>query len=80
MEMSKDLQEVCPDVQISVSRRQVDYTVELNHFEHGLFVRDNQMRVANKDDDLVSKIRNSGSIKGGIKQACAAIIADWAEK
>ena len=80
MEMSKDFQEVCPDVQISVSRRQVDYTVELNHFEHGLFVRDNQMRVANKDDDLVSKIRNSGSIKGGIKQACAAIIADWAEK
>jgi hypothetical protein len=80
MEMSKDFQEVCPDVQISVSQHQVDYTVELNHFEHGLFVRDNQMRVANKDGDLVSKTKNGGSIKGGVKQACEAIVAKWDKK
>ena len=79
MEMSKDFQEVCPDVQISVNQNLVDYTVRLNHFEHG-FVRGNQMQVANKDGDLVSKTKNGGSIKGGVKQACEAIVANWAKK
>jgi hypothetical protein len=79
MEMSQDFQEICPEVQISVNQHLVDYNVELNHFEHG-FVRYNQMRVANKNGDLVSKIKNSGSIKGAVKQACEAITADWAKK
>lgn len=79
MEMSKDFQEVCPDVQVSVNQYLVDYTVQLNHIEHS-FVRYNQMQVANKDGDLVSKTTNSGSIKGGVKQACEAIVADWAAK
>jgi hypothetical protein len=79
MEMSQDFQEICPEVQISVNQHLVDYNVELNHFEHG-FVRYNQMRVANKNGDLVSKIKNGGSIKGAVKQACEAITADWAKK
>jgi hypothetical protein len=79
MEMSKDFQEVCPDVQVSINQYVVDYSVELNHIEHS-FVRYNQMQVANKNGDLVSKTRNSGSIKGGVKQACEAIVADWASK
>jgi hypothetical protein len=79
MEMSKDFQEVCPNVQISVNPHLVDYTVELNHIEHG-FARDNQMQVANKDGDLVSKSNDGGSIKGGVKKACTAILTDWAKK
>jgi len=79
MEMSKDFQEICPDVQISVNQYLLDYSVALNHIEHS-FVRYNQMQVANKDGDLVSKTRNSGSIKGGVRQACEAIVADWAAK
>jgi hypothetical protein len=79
MEMSKDFQEVCPAVQISVNQHLLDYTVELNHVERG-FVRENQMQVANKDGDLVSRTKNSGSIKGGVKQACDSIAADWAKK
>jgi hypothetical protein len=79
LEMSKDFQEICPDVQVSVNQYVVDYSVELNHIEHS-FVRYNQMQVANKYGDLVSKTRNSGTIKGGVKQACEAIVADWASK
>jgi hypothetical protein len=82
MEMSKDFQEVCPEVQISVNQHLVDYSVELNHTEHS-FVRENQMQIANKDGDLLSKTEGSiraGSIKGGVKEACDAILADWAKK
>ena len=84
MEMSKDFQEVCPEVQISINQNLVDYTVELNHSEYS-FVRQNQIRVANKDGDLVSGTSEAGSIKGGsikgdVKKACEAIVADWGKK
>jgi hypothetical protein len=57
----------------------MDYTVELNHTEHS-FVRENQMQVANKDGDLVTKTEKTASIKGGVRKACDAIVADWAKK
>jgi hypothetical protein len=84
MEMSKDFQEVCPEVQVSLNPHLLDYTVELNHSEHS-FVRQNQIEVANKDGDLVSGTSEGGSIKGGsikgdVKKACDAIVADWAKK
>ena len=84
MEMSKDFQEVCPEVQISLNQHLMDYTVELNHTEHS-FVRENQMQIANKDGDLVSGTSGGGSIrgpsiKGDVKKACEAILADWAKK
>jgi hypothetical protein len=79
MEMSKDFQEVCPQVQVSLNQHLMDYTVELNHTEHS-FVRENQMEVANKDGDLVTKTERTGSIKGGVRKACEAIVADWARK
>jgi hypothetical protein len=84
MEMSKDFQEDCPEVQISVNPNLLDYTVELNHTESN-FVRQNQMQVANKDGDLVSGTNAGGSIKGpsikgDVKKACEAIVADWAKK
>jgi hypothetical protein len=84
MEMGKDFQEVCPEVQISVNPHLLDYTVELNHSEYS-FVRQNQMQVANKDGDLVSGTNEGGSIKGAsirgdVKKACEAIVADWARK
>jgi hypothetical protein len=84
MEMSKDFQEVCPEVQISLNQHLMDYTVELNHTEHS-FVRQNQIQVANKDGDLVSGTSEGGSIKaasikGDVKKACEAIVADWARK
>jgi hypothetical protein len=82
MEMSKDFQEICPDVQISVDQHLVDYSVELNHTEHS-FVRENQMQIADKDGDLLANTEGSiktESIKGGVKKVCDAIRADWARK
>jgi hypothetical protein len=84
MEMSKDFQEVCPEVQISVNPHLLDYTVDLNHTEYS-FVRQNQIQVANKNGDLVSGASGSGSIKGpsirgGVKKACEVILADWGKK
>jgi hypothetical protein len=84
MEMSKDFQEECPGVQISVNPHLLDYTVDLNHTESD-FVRQNQLQVANKDGELVSGTSGGGSIKGpsirgGVKKACDVILADWAKK
>jgi hypothetical protein len=79
MEMSKDFEQVCPEVRISINQQAADYTVALNHIEHG-FARDNQIQVANRDGDLISKTKEGGSIKSGVKRACDLILADFAKK
>lgn len=84
MEMSKDFQELCPEVQISVNPNLLDYTVELNHTEYS-FVRLNQIEVSNNVGDLLSGASGGGnfkgpSIKGDVKKACQAIVADWARR
>jgi hypothetical protein len=76
MEMSKDFDEVCPAVRITLSQQMADYTVSLNHLELGLLVRDNQFQLADRDGDLLSKAE-SGSIRGGVKRICDSILADW---
>jgi hypothetical protein len=79
MEMSKDLEKDCPDLAVTINQQAADYTVLLNHIEVG-FARDNQIQVANKDGDLLSKTKEGGSIAGGMKKACALILEDWAKK
>ncbi len=79
MEMSKDLERDCPDLAVTINQAMADYTIVLNHIEAG-FVRDNQIQVANKDGDLLSKTKEGGSIAGGMKKACALILDDWAKK
>lgn len=80
MEMSKDFERDCTGVRISINQQMADYTVALNHIEVGLFVRDNQIQVANKDGDLISKTKEGGSIAGAVKKACDVILNDWAKK
>jgi hypothetical protein len=79
MEMSKDFEKDCPDVRISLNQSAADYTVSLNHIEQG-FSRDNQIQIANRDGDLISKTKEGGSIRGDIKKACSLILTDWAQK
>jgi hypothetical protein len=79
MEMSKDFERDCPDVRISLNQSIADYTVSLNHIEQG-FSRDNQIQIANRDGDLISKTKEGGSIRGDIKKACQLILTDWAKK
>jgi hypothetical protein len=79
MEMSKDFEKDCASVQVTIIQQAADYTVLLNHIEVG-FARDNQIQVANKDGDLISKTKEGGSIAAGMKKACALILTDWAKK
>jgi hypothetical protein len=79
MEMSKDLEANYPAVRISLNQQAADYTVASNHIEHG-FARDNQIQIANRDGDLISKTKEGGSIKGDVKKACDTILANWAKK
>ena len=62
MEMSKDFERDCPGVKITISEGAADYTILLNHIEHG-FVRDNQIQVANKDGDLISKTKKAEALR-----------------
>jgi hypothetical protein len=79
MEMSKDFAKICPGVRVTINQQVADYTVILNHIELGLFARDNQMQVADKNGDLL-KTREGGGIKGSVKNVCELILADWAKQ
>jgi hypothetical protein len=79
MEMSKDFEKDCSGIKVTINQSAADYTILLNHIEHG-FARDNQIQVANKDGDLISKTKEGGSIRGDMKKACQLILADWSKK
>lgn len=79
MEMSKDFEKECPGVRVTVNQQLADYTVLLNHIEVGLFARDNQMQVADKNGDLL-QTKEGGGIKGGVKKVCELIVADWTKQ
>ena len=79
MEMSKDFEKVCSGVRVTINQQVADYTVLLNHIELGLFARDNQMQVADKNGDLL-QTKEGGGIKGGVKKVCDLILADWAKQ
>jgi hypothetical protein len=79
MEMSKDFLKGCPNVKITINQNAADYTVRLNHIEHGLLYRDNQTQVFDKNGDLL-KNKEGGSIRKNVNQVCALINDDWATK
>lgn len=66
-----------PQRESYLNQQNADYTVVLNHIEVGLFNRDNQIQVADKNGDLL-KTKEGGGIKGGVKNACSLIMSDWA--
>jgi hypothetical protein len=78
IELTKDFQKDCDQVRITTLQEKADYTVNLNHIEHGL-VRDNQMLVSNKDGDVLYT-KEGGSIDKNVKYACGVIQKDWKTK
>jgi len=78
MEMGKDFEKVCPGVRVTINQQAADYTVLLNHIEVGLFARDNQLQVADRNGDLL-ETKEGGGIKGGVKKVCDLILADWSK-
>jgi hypothetical protein len=75
-EMAKDFAKECREVQVTTSQQDADYAVGLNHIEVGLLVRDNQIAVTDTFGNVLST-KEGRSIKGGVKGACALILADW---
>lgn len=78
-EMAKDFAKDCPEVQITTNRADADYQVSLNHIEVGLFARDNQFAVTDMFGKLLST-KQRGSIRGGVKDACELVVADWSNQ
>jgi hypothetical protein len=79
MEMGKDFEKNCPEVRITLNQSMADYTVALNHIEHG-FARDNQFQIADKNGDLLTRTKEGGSINNGVKRACDVILTDWSAR
>ena len=79
MEMSKDFEDFCPAVRVTINQQMADYTVLLNHIEAGLS-RDNQIQIADRSGDLLARTKEGGSIKARVKKAGSLILADWAAK
>lgn len=77
IEMAKDFEARCPDTKVTIIQEKADYTVILNHIEVGAFGRNNQMEVADKNGDILTT-HDKGGIKGGVKEMCKVILADWA--
>lgn len=75
MEMGKDFLKVC-NVIITINQNNANYTIRLNHIEHGLLYRDNQLEVYDQNGDLMRN-KEGGSIKKNVQQACAMIRSDW---
>ena len=77
IELTKDFQKDCTQVRVT-TLQEADYTVTLNHIEHG-FVRDNQFLLSNKDGDVLYT-KEGGSIDKNVKYACGVIQKDWKPK
>jgi hypothetical protein len=77
MEMTRDLKDVCPIVQVTINEQKADFTVRLNHIEDEIAMHENQVEVYNKDGDLISG-NEGGSVLDAVKNACALIVTEWA--
>src|SRR5580700_1055215 len=78
IELTKDFQKDCSQVRVTTLQEKADYTVALNHIEHG-FARDNQFMVSNKEGDVLYT-KEGGSIDKNVKYACGVIQKDWKPK
>jgi hypothetical protein len=78
IELTKDFQKDCTQVRVTTLQDKADYTITLNHIEHG-FVRDNQFLLSNKEGDVLYT-KEGGSIDKNVKYACGVIQKDWKTK
>jgi hypothetical protein len=72
MEMASDFAMACPAVQVTINETAADFTIQLNHIEAGMLVRDNQIAVYDKTGDLIGQ-REGSSIKKAVEAVCAMI-------
>jgi hypothetical protein len=78
IELTKDFRKDCDQVRVTTLQEKADYTITLNHIEHG-FARDNQFLVSDKEGDVLYT-KEGGSIDKNVKYACGVIQKDWKPK
>jgi hypothetical protein len=79
MELAKQFSEKCPAVVLTLDATSGDYAVALNHEAfHGIIHKNNQILVANRRGDVVFA-KDTRSVAGAVKDACARVAADWKE-
>jgi len=77
-EIVKTLHDRCPTLIVTRKEERADYILVLQH-EGGKFLRkDNKFAVFNADGDAIES-GSTRSLGNAVKEACAAMVADWAE-
>ena len=75
-EIVKTLHERCPKLIVTRKEKRADYILVLQH-EGGKVVRkDNKYAVFNAEGDAI-RSGSTRSLGNAVKEACAAIVADW---
>ncbi|TDI37072.1 MAG: hypothetical protein E2P02_23595 [Acidobacteria bacterium] len=77
-EIVKTLHDRCPKLIVTRKEERADYILVLQH-EGGKFLRkDNKFAVFNADGDAIES-GSTRSLGNAVKEACAAMVSDWAE-
>ncbi len=78
-EVVKTIHERCPRVVVTRKEERADYILVLQHEGGKIFLRkDNKYAVFNAEGDAIGS-GSTRSLGNAIKEACAAITADWHE-
>jgi len=79
MEVTKDLQNNCSGVTVTINENNADYIVILNRESkqnRGLLRSNSQIQVANKAGDILGA-KATHTVGNAAKDACNLIVADW---
>ena len=79
MEVTKDLQNNCSGVTVTINENNADYIVMLNRESkqnRGLLRSNSQIQVANKAGDILGA-KSTHTVGNAAKDACNLIVADW---
>ncbi|HEY6466986.1 MAG TPA: hypothetical protein VIY69_13395 [Candidatus Acidoferrales bacterium] len=80
IELAQDFSKECHDVRTTLNQDDADYTVNLNHQAfHGLAHKNDQIMVSDRSGAVVSA-GSDHSVTGAVKDACKAIVSDFASK
>jgi hypothetical protein len=80
VEIIKTFGEECPNVTVTTKKDGADYAVLLDHEGgKGALRKDNKFALVNKDGDVI-KSGSTRSLGNSVKDACKALMEDWARK
>jgi hypothetical protein len=81
MEITKDLQQSCSGVTVTLNQAAADYTVQLDRESkqnRGLLRTNSQVQVSNRIGDVLGS-KATRTVNNASKDACSMIVSDWAQ-